>query len=181
MRKDFIRHFGEYDIPMVAIFDGEDIETEAEVVKRIRSGREMFADMVIMPSDTFDRVFRSLKGQPAAKPDAAAPLTENAILQWVRQSEDWKTLLMLKNAVKDRIEELKEERETNICHLCGFEAPWETSDDIHGPIWVCEYCGEEFCTKCFVDRYGRDAYDHMVKDSDMVLCPDCYEKAKKAK
>lgn len=129
MRKDFVRHIGGHEIPMVAVFDDGDIATDAEAFKRIRSGQEMFADMAIIPSYTFDRVFRSLKGQPAAKPDAAAPLTENAILQWVRQSEDLKALLVLKDAVKDRIEELEEERETNVCHFCGFKAPWKTSDD----------------------------------------------------
>lgn len=62
-------------------------------------------------------------------------------------------------------------------HLCGFEEYWEESDDIHGTMWECECCDTHFCTKCFIDRFGSEAYGRMIQMSDRVLCPDCYAKS----
>lgn len=62
------------------------------------------------------------------------------------------------------------------CDFCGIEIPWDASDDIHGNMWGCEACGCEFCSKCFIDRHGREKYERMMQESDKVLCPDCYEK-----
>lgn len=71
-------------------------------------------------------------------------------------------------------------RDTYTCDFCGFEEGWEDSDDIHGTMWICENepdCGHKhFCTKCFVDRFGSEAYGRMIRTSDHVLCPDCYAK-----
>ena len=60
------------------------------------------------------------------------------------------------------------------CDFCGVEIPWDGSDDVHGEIWECEVCGHTFCSKCFIDRYGRDSFTRMLQDFDKVLCPVCF-------
>lgn len=68
------------------------------------------------------------------------------------------------------------EKDTYTCDACGFEMTWDGSDDIHGEIWGCEECGDCFCSKCFIDRYGREEYMRMMQDSDIIYCPICWEK-----
>ena len=48
-------------------------------------------------------------------------------------------------------------------------------------VWGCEKCGQVFCSKCFIDRYGFASYMEMMQDFDLILCPDCYEKEKESK
>ena len=31
-------------------------------------------------------------------------------------------------------------------------------------VWECEECGTNFCEKCFTDRWGRKAWDTMLRD-----------------
>lgn len=68
------------------------------------------------------------------------------------------------------------EKDTYSCDLCGFEMRWDAHDDEHGEMWGCEKCGGVFCSKCFIDKLGRDAYMQMMQGSDLIYCPDCYEK-----
>ena len=63
---------------------------------------------------------------------------------------------------------------TYTCDICGVEMEWEETDEIHGELWGCEKCGLCFCSKCFIDRYGRDKYMEMMQGSDVILCPNCY-------
>ena len=63
------------------------------------------------------------------------------------------------------------------CDLCGFEMKWDASDDVHGEMWGCEKCGTTFCSKCFQNRKGLKAYMDMMQGFDLVLCPNCYDKA----
>lgn len=61
------------------------------------------------------------------------------------------------------------------CDVCGFEMDWDGSDEVHGEMWGCERCGTTFCSKCFQDKFGQKQYMDMMQNSDLVLCPDCYE------
>lgn len=63
-----------------------------------------------------------------------------------------------------------------ICDCCGVEMAWDAKDEHRGDMWECERCGMNFCTKCFVDRLGRDRFDTMVRGGDKVLCHKCIEK-----
>lgn len=74
------------------------------------------------------------------------------------------------------------ERNIYTCDLCGFEEPvLDGTDDLHGSMWECEECGKDFCEKCFTDRWGRKAWDTMLRDgligsfeTSKVMCPGCY-------
>ena len=63
-----------------------------------------------------------------------------------------------------------------VCDCCGVEIPRDGADNRHGDMWECEICGMNFCTKCFVDRLGRSAFDEMIRGRDKVLCCKCFEK-----
>jgi hypothetical protein len=63
-----------------------------------------------------------------------------------------------------------------VCGFCGWEGKWDLRDEIHGDLWGCEMCGRVFCSKCFVDRLGTDAYWNMMQSGGYILCPDCEEK-----
>lgn len=65
-------------------------------------------------------------------------------------------------------------KDTYICDECGFEQKWDAHDDYRGDIWECEYCDEHFCTACFVKAAGRDAFDHMLRETDYVVCAKHY-------
>lgn len=67
-------------------------------------------------------------------------------------------------------------RNTYICDICGAEVAWDAEDIVHEEIWGCESCGKDFCTKCFVDRHGKEAYEKMLTESPVILCPDCFGK-----
>lgn len=69
-------------------------------------------------------------------------------------------------------------KELYTCDFCGIALKWDETDDQNGDMWGCERCGAEFCTKCFVDRHGRQAFDMMLRDHDLVLCPDCWKEEK---
>ena len=66
--------------------------------------------------------------------------------------------------------------DTYVCDICGFEGKFDTHDDIHGELWGCERCGSTFCTKCFIDTIGKNAYWKMMHGEDLILCPECYGK-----
>ena len=70
-------------------------------------------------------------------------------------------------------------RDTYTCDLCDFEMKWGDHDEHHGDMWGCERCEADFCSKCFIDRRGRDAFEDMLQNGDEVLCPDCYGKEEK--
>jgi hypothetical protein len=59
------------------------------------------------------------------------------------------------------------------CSICGTMIPWDGYDRKNGNMWVCEECGEHFCTKCFWDRHGEAEFETACKLSAM-MCPDCY-------
>lgn len=65
------------------------------------------------------------------------------------------------------------------CDFCGFEMNWDKKDDFHGEMWGCEKCGRTFCSKCFVDRFGREDYKDMMQDCDLIYCPECWQKVRK--
>lgn len=67
-------------------------------------------------------------------------------------------------------------KDTYICDTCGFEEKWDAHDDRRGDMWECEHCGKHFCTRCFVDKLGRESFDKMLSETDFVLCADCYAK-----
>lgn len=65
--------------------------------------------------------------------------------------------------------------DTYECDFCGFPAKWDEHESgYRGDIWECEYCGRHFCTGCFINGLGRPAFDHMLRETDVVVCPDCY-------
>lgn len=68
---------------------------------------------------------------------------------------------------------------TYSCDCCGFRNKWSASDDIHGELWGCEKCGNTFCSKCFIDKYGNEEYMRMMQDSNEIYCPDCWENKKR--
>lgn len=68
------------------------------------------------------------------------------------------------------------ESDTYVCDICGFEGEWNDHDDIHGELWGCERCGGTFCTKCFIETIGTNAYWKMMHSEDLILCPECYGK-----
>lgn len=65
---------------------------------------------------------------------------------------------------------------TYSCDICGVTMPWDGGDDINGVMWGCEICESNFCTKCFVAKYGSLEYLRMQKESDKVCCPSCWVK-----
>ena len=69
-----------------------------------------------------------------------------------------------------------EEKDMCICSVCNAEIDWEGSDLHKGHIWVCEECGEYFCTDCFEQVHGCDAFDDMYHNGTTMICPDCYKK-----
>ena len=71
------------------------------------------------------------------------------------------------------------EKDTYACDLCGAEMAWDGSDEVHGEMWGCEKCGKAFCSKCFIDHYGREEYMKMMQLSGQIYCPDCWEKFRK--
>lgn len=68
------------------------------------------------------------------------------------------------------------EKDTYICDTCRVEVKWDGHDEKKGTIWECEYCGKHFCTACFVEKAGREAFDRMFRETDFVLCPEHFEK-----
>lgn len=66
-------------------------------------------------------------------------------------------------------------KDTYTCDTCGFEEKWDAHDDHRGDIWECEYCGEHFCTACFVKECGREAFDRMLRETDFIVCPKHYK------
>ncbi len=67
------------------------------------------------------------------------------------------------------------------CDFCGFQSKFDENDDVHGNMWECEDCGKIFCEKCFIDRWGRKAWDKVLRDgmigsfeTDRIMCPECY-------
>lgn len=69
-----------------------------------------------------------------------------------------------------------EKTDTYSCDICGFEMGWEDHDDEHGELWSCELCGATFCTKCYVERHGRQNYNEMMQSGGYILCPNCEDK-----
>ena len=45
--------------------------------------------------------------------------------------------------------------DTYSCDFCGFEMSWDEADETQGEMWGCEKCGNSFCSKCFIDRFGK--------------------------
>lgn len=62
------------------------------------------------------------------------------------------------------------------CDFCGWESKWYLHDEIYSELWGCEMCGRVFCSKCFMDQFGVDAYWDMMQGGGYILCPDCEEK-----
>lgn len=73
----------------------------------------------------------------------------------------------------------KNEKEKNIytCNFCGFSEDWEETDEKHGEMWSCEVCGQNFCSKCFIDKFGRQKYYDMMQSGEYIRCPECFRGA----
>lgn len=69
--------------------------------------------------------------------------------------------------------------DTYSCDICGFENKWDAYDDEHGDLWGCEKCGNTFCSKCFIDRFGRKEYMDMMQNCNQIYCPSCWEEQRK--
>lgn len=67
-------------------------------------------------------------------------------------------------------------KDTYACDTCGLEQKWDAYDERRGTMWECEHCGTHFCTECFVEKLGRECFDEMMKESNLVLCAECYNK-----
>ena len=67
--------------------------------------------------------------------------------------------------------------DTYACDICGFEMQWDASDLVHGEMWGYEKCGDTFCSKCFIDRYGHEEYMRMMQQGDLIYCSSCWKKA----
>ena len=65
-------------------------------------------------------------------------------------------------------------RDVYACDFCETEIPWDGTDPVNGDMWGCERCECNFCTKCFTDRFGYDAFRVMLATNENVLCPDCF-------
>lgn len=63
------------------------------------------------------------------------------------------------------------------CDFCDYETDWDKADEEHGVMWECECCGKHFCTKCFERTQGAESFAKMMKESNKVLCPDCYKES----
>ena len=72
------------------------------------------------------------------------------------------------------------EKDAYTCDACGLELKWDASDDRRGTMWECERCGAHFGTGCFVEKLGRERFDKMMKESDLVLCTECYKKGERS-
>lgn len=57
----------------------------------------------------------------------------------------------------------------------AYKMYWDYSHETHGNMWGCEKCQTHFCSKCFIDRHGADAFRRMMQDCDKILCPSCWE------
>lgn len=69
------------------------------------------------------------------------------------------------------------------CAYCGKEYN-ESLDSTEHQIWICENsnCEKEFCSQCFIDRYGSQTFYDMTKgvhSEEKILCPHCYEESKR--
>ena len=62
------------------------------------------------------------------------------------------------------------------CDYCGIEMKWDGTDDTHGEMWGCERCGDAFCSKCFIDKFGVGKWMKMMRSGSSILCPTCYRK-----
>lgn len=69
-------------------------------------------------------------------------------------------------------------KDTYICDWCGIELEWNASDENRGSMWGCEECESSFCAKCFSERHGMAAYVKMMQESNLIYCPECFEKHK---
>lgn len=59
------------------------------------------------------------------------------------------------------------------CDFCGFVGKWDESDEAHGDLWGCEVCGATFCSKCLKDKVGTDGYKKIMRENDIITCPNC--------
>ena len=76
-------------------------------------------------------------------------------------SEDWHEVTL--PSVGDRV--------------CVYNLPDEADTLEHGgELWSCELCGATLCTKCYVERHGRQNYDEMMWSGGYILCPNCEDK-----
>ncbi len=62
------------------------------------------------------------------------------------------------------------------CDFCGYTMHIMDVEDVHGELWACERCGQTFCTKCAVERMGKDSYEKMMQGPGDILCPACKER-----
>nr|DAH88766.1 MAG TPA: zinc-ribbon domain protein [Caudoviricetes sp.] len=73
------------------------------------------------------------------------------------------------------------EDDTYSCDCCGFRNKWDASDSTHGELWGCEKCGNTFCSKCFIDKFGSKEYMNMMQGSNQIYCPNCWENEREGK
>ncbi len=62
------------------------------------------------------------------------------------------------------------------CDLCGFREKWDAHDAHRGDIWECDICGTHFCSNCFAQKFGMNAFSKMLSETDRVICPSCWSR-----
>ena len=62
------------------------------------------------------------------------------------------------------------------CDFCGVTMKWDETDDHHGTMWQCNYCGKTFCSLCFKTALGSENYETMLQDYNEVICHECFPK-----
>ncbi len=65
------------------------------------------------------------------------------------------------------------------CVCCGVQILEHSANEERGAILECAECCNHFCTQCFVDHLGTQAYRDMVNSEEAThdnnfLCPRCY-------
>lgn len=61
------------------------------------------------------------------------------------------------------------------CIFCKTGIDWDSADSQRGNIWSCDRCGDDFCSRCFIER-TEEKYPPGHERYIQVLCPNCFTK-----
>lgn len=62
------------------------------------------------------------------------------------------------------------------CPYCGMIADYDKST-----IYYCELCGKFFCKECFEKLVGKEEWIENFGESQILLCPQCWQKRRGTK